>query len=142
MRSETSDRRHRKHHEHRRHHHRHHSRSRSRSQSSSSRHRKRERSSHSRKSSHSSRRYRFDSPPKTYLEYTKKLWEDVKYNSPEEFMSRIQQVASTIPSAQANKIDRELYVGNLPSGITSQQLIDILNTTIEKMNLSKNVRTT
>ena len=73
------------------------------------------------------------------MEYTKKLWEDVKYNSPEEFMTRIQQVASTIPSSQANKIDRELYIGNLPSGITNQQLIDLLNTTIEKMNLSTNV---
>jgi hypothetical protein len=63
----------------------------------------------------------------------------VKYNSPEEFMARIQQVASTMPSSQANKIDRELYIGNLPSGITNQQLIDLLNTTITKMNLSSNV---
>ena len=123
------DRSHRKHHSSRQHSHR-----RSRSPSNS-RNRRRERRSRSRSSGH----YRFDSPPKTYIEYTKKLWDDVKYNSPEEFMARIQQVASTMPSSQANKIDRELYIGNLPSGITNQQLIDLLNTTIQKMNLSSNV---
>lgn len=29
--------------------------------------------------------------------------------------------------AQTAKIDRKLYVGNLPSGITQRQLIDVIN---------------
>lgn len=98
---------------------------------------KRKHSSHhhksSRRSPHSPSppRYKFDSPPKTYLAYNKKIWDE--YNTatnPEEFINKIQQVASTIPSSQANKIDRELYIGNLPSGITGPQLVDLLNRTL------------
>ena len=76
-------------------------------------------------------RYKFDSPPKTYLAYNKKIWNEYQTaTNPEEFINKIQQVASTIPSSQANKIDRELYIGNLPSGITGPQLVDLLNRTL------------
>ena len=55
-------------------------------------------------------RYKFDSPPKTYLAYHKQIWDEYQTaTNPEEFINKIQQVASTIPSSQANKIDRELY---------------------------------
>ena len=85
-------------------------------------------------------RYKFDSPPKTYLAYNKKIWNE--YNSatnPEEFINKIQQVASTIPSSQSNKIDRELYIGNLPSGITGTQLVDLLNRTLISIGASISV---
>ena len=76
-------------------------------------------------------RYKFDSPPKTYLAYHKQIWDEYQTaTNPEEFINKIQQVASTIPSSQANKIDRELYIGNLPSGITGPQLVDLLNRTL------------
>jgi ABC-type Zn2+ transport system substrate-binding protein/surface adhesin len=76
-------------------------------------------------------RYKFDSPPKTYLAYNKQMWSEYQTaTNPEEFINKIQQVASTIPSSQANKIDRELYIGNLPSGITGTQLVDLLNRTL------------
>ena len=76
-------------------------------------------------------RYKFDSPPKTYLAYHKQIWDEYQTDTnPEEFINKIQQVASTIPSSQANKIDRELYIGNLPSGITGPQLVDLLNRTL------------
>lgn len=82
-------------------------------------------------------RYRFDSPPKSFLAYNQQLWDDHKTSvNPEGFINKIQQVASTIPSSQANKIDRELYIGNLPSGITANQLVDLLNSTLQSMELN------
>lgn len=108
-RSSSSDRRHK--HSHRSHKHHHHRKQPPRSPSPP--------------------RYKFDSPPKTYLAYNKKIWNEyASATNPEEFINKIQQVASTIPSSQANKIDRELYIGNLPSGITGPQLVDLLNRTL------------
>ena len=97
-------------------------------------HRKNERST---RSPPSPPRYKFDSPPKTYLAYNKKIWNEYQSaTNPEEFINKIQQVASTIPSSQANKIDRELYIGNLPSGITGPQLVDLLNRTLISIGAS------
>ena len=100
-------------------------------------HRRHQHSSHRSKRSHKSprspspTRYKFDSPPKTYIAYNQKIWEEYQTaTNPEEFINKIQQVATTIPSSQANKIDRELYIGNLPSGISGPQLVDLLNNTL------------
>ena len=49
-------------------------------------------------------------------------------------------MASTIPSSQANKIDRELYIGNLPSGMTGPQLVELLNRTLIKIEANICVR--
>ena len=38
--------------------------------------------------------------------------------------------------AQAAKVDRKLYVGNLPTGITPKQLVEVLNHALEKVNES------
>ena len=123
-----------------------------RRRSSSSEHRHKHSSKrHSHSSRHSRRshrsrspsppRYKFDSPPKTYLAYNKKIWQEYDTSAnPEDFINKIQQVASTIPSSQANKIDRELYIGNLPSGITGTQLVDLLNRTLIQIGASICVR--
>ena len=37
--------------------------------------------------------------------------------------------------AQTAKIDRKLYVGNLPSGITQRMLIDIVNEAMLSLNV-------
>jgi hypothetical protein len=92
-------------------------------------------------SSPSPPRYKFDSPPKTFIEYNKKIWKEYESaTNPEEFINKIQQVASTIPSSQANKIDRELYIGNLPSGMTGPQLVELLNRTLIKIEANICVR--
>jgi hypothetical protein len=92
-------------------------------------------------SSPSPPRYKFDSPPKTFIEYNKKIWKEYETaTNPEEFINKIQQVASTIPSSQANKIDRELYIGNLPSGMTGPQLVELLNRTLIKIGANICVR--
>ena len=98
---------------------------------------------HRSSSSRSPPRYKFDSPPKTFIEYNKKIWKEYESaTNPEEFINKIQQVASTIPSSQANKIDRELYIGNLPSGMTGPQLVELLNRTLIKIEANICVRVT
>lgn len=110
--------------------------SRKRDRRSRSKERDRERSRRSRRDSPSPPRYRFDSPPKSFIDYNNKVWSEYKNSTnPEDFINRIQQVASTIPSSGTNKIDRELYVGNLPSGLSSEQLMDFLNQTMKTMDL-------
>lgn len=42
-----------------------------------------------------------------------------------------------MPSSQANKLDRELYIGNLPSGVTIPQLIELLNNAMINLGLNK-----
>jgi len=39
--------------------------------------------------------------------------------------------------AQTDKIDRKLYIGNIPPGITQQLLLNILNEAILRMNIIK-----
>ena len=36
----------------------------------------------------------------------------------------------TVKNSQTSKVDRKLYVGNLPTGITHSQLVDLLNTAL------------
>jgi len=38
---------------------------------------------------------------------------------------------------QQSKADRKLYVGNLPSGVSQSQLVELLNTELLKMRISK-----
>jgi hypothetical protein len=40
----------------------------------------------------------------------------------------------TVKTAQTTKVDRKLYVGNLPAGITQSQLVDLLNTALINKN--------
>ena len=42
----------------------------------------------------------------------------------------------TVKNAQTTKVDRKLYVGNLPSGITHSQLVDLLNTALINKKLN------
>ena len=110
--------------------------SRKRDRRSRSIERDRDRTRHGRRGSPSPPRFRFDSPPKSFIDYNIQVWSEYKNSTnPEDFINRIQQVASTIPSSGTNKIDRELYIGNLPSGLSSEQLMDFLNQTMKTMDL-------
>jgi RNA recognition motif-containing protein len=42
----------------------------------------------------------------------------------------------TVKAAQTTKVDRKLYVGNLPAGITQSQLVDLLNTALINKKLN------
>ncbi|OMJ86533.1 hypothetical protein SteCoe_11950 [Stentor coeruleus] len=42
----------------------------------------------------------------------------------------------TVKAAQTTKVDRKLYVGNLPAGITQIQLVDLLNTALINKKLN------
>ena len=42
----------------------------------------------------------------------------------------------TVKTAQTTKVDRKLYVGNLPAGITQSQLVDLLNTALINKKLN------
>lgn len=42
----------------------------------------------------------------------------------------------TVKNAQTSKVDRKLYVGNLPAGITQSQLVDLLNTALINKKLN------
>lgn len=114
-----------------------HSRHRSRDRRSPHRHRRRKTQKRSSSSTRSpSPRYKFDSPPKTFVEYNRRVWgENSNSLTPQEYINKIQQVGSTIPSVQAHKIDRELYIGNLPAGITSNQLLEFLNKAMKSRGL-------
>lgn len=103
-----------------------------------SRSHRREKYSTASSTSHESQRYRFDSPPKTSLDYNQKIWYVYKTSvNPEEFIDRVQQVVSIVPSAQVNKLDRELYIGNLPSGVTISQLMELHNNAMINLGLNK-----
>lgn len=39
----------------------------------------------------------------------------------------------------SSKADRKLYLGNLPPNITSQQLMDMLNSALKKMDINTDV---
>lgn len=42
----------------------------------------------------------------------------------------------SMKNAQTSKVDRKLYVGNLPAGITQTHLVDLLNTALINKNLN------
>lgn len=43
------------------------------------------------------------------------------------------------PSLQQNKVDRQLYIGNIPPGITVAQLIELLNSALLKISANTQV---
>ncbi|OMJ95139.1 hypothetical protein SteCoe_1507 [Stentor coeruleus] len=48
----------------------------------------------------------------------------------------IMKSLETVKTAQTTKVDRKLYVGNLPAGITQIQLVDLLNTALINKKLN------
>lgn len=48
----------------------------------------------------------------------------------------IMKSLETVKTAQTTKVDRKLYVGNLPAGITQSQLVDLLNTALINKKLN------
>jgi hypothetical protein len=46
------------------------------------------------------------------------------------------QGLESVKSSQNSKVDRKLYVGNLPAGVTQSQLVDLLNTAIINKRLN------
>ena len=56
--------------------------------------------------------------------------------NPEHNEQDIIRSLETVKNSQTTKVDRKLYVGNLPSGITQSQLVDLLNTAL--INQKKN----
>lgn len=48
----------------------------------------------------------------------------------------IMKSLETVKAAQTTKVDRKLYVGNLPAGITQIQLVDLLNTALINKKLN------
>ncbi len=83
--------------------------------------------------------FRFDSPPKdeelTKSGLVQALQSINTFNSADggNILSSIQAMAK----AQTDKIDRKLYVGNIPAGITQQLLLNIMNEAILTLGIIK-----
>ena len=56
--------------------------------------------------------------------------------NPEAHDKDILKSLETVKTAQTTKVDRKLYVGNLPAGITQSQLVDLLNTALINKKLN------
>jgi RNA recognition motif-containing protein len=56
--------------------------------------------------------------------------------NPESHDKDIIKSLETVKTAQTTKVDRKLYVGNLPAGITQSQLVDLLNTALINKKLN------
>jgi len=50
----------------------------------------------------------------------------------------IMQSIQTMSMAQASRVDRKLYIGNLPPGITPKELVDLVNHALVKVNGNTN----
>ena len=80
--------------------------------------------------------FRFDSPPKDH-ELTKGIMAAAASIGGGTIANaaNILQSIQSMSMAQTAKIDRKLYVGNLPSGITQRMLIDIINEAMVSLNV-------
>ncbi len=75
--------------------------------------------------------FRFDSPPPEYIAAHANSFP----NMDPQVMENIQQMSQ----AQQAKADRKLYLGNLPTGVTSQQLQENLNQTLVSLKANLQV---
>ncbi len=72
------------------------------------------------------RRFRFDSPPKS---------DESDMSDDPEKMDKLNRMKAE-KELVTSKADRKLYLGNLPPNITSQQLMDMLNAALKKMEIN------
>ena len=80
-----------------------------------------------------SRTYRFDSPPKDQDNVVNALAAAKAIGGGLADAQNIMQSIQTMSMAQASKVDRKLYVGNLPQGITPKELVDLVNHALIKV---------
>jgi len=71
-------------------------------------------------------RFRFDSPPKS---------DESDMSEDPEKMDKLNRMKAA-KELVTSKADRKLYLGNLPPNITSQQLMDMLNAALKKMEIN------
>ncbi|KAF4734602.1 hypothetical protein FOZ63_032015, partial [Perkinsus olseni] len=127
---------------HRRHHHRYDSRERSRRRPSPSRRERRSRERRpdrrkrwSRSPSERRKPFKFDSPPKE-LAAQAAVGASLLPQTVVSSSSTIKEAFNATLAAERQKIARELYVGQIPPGISAAQLIDVLNDGL--MNMGAN----
>eukprot|EP01015_Nassula_variabilis_P006719 TRINITY_DN1511_c0_g2_i7.p1 TRINITY_DN1511_c0_g2~~TRINITY_DN1511_c0_g2_i7.p1 ORF type:complete len:465 (-),score=82.15 TRINITY_DN1511_c0_g2_i7:110-1504(-) len=87
-------------------------------------------------------RFSFDSPPKELKsqfepknEMFKNLSRIMTTKNPQEIIQRM-EIINAYSNLQASKVDRKLYVGNLPPNMTQSTLVEILNQALRKMNVN------
>jgi splicing factor U2AF 65 kDa subunit len=84
--------------------------------------------------------FRFDSPPKEE-ELTKpglmQALQSINNITSQEGSGNIYTSIQAMAKAQSDKIDRKLYVGNIPPGITQQMLLNIMNEAILSLGIIK-----
>ena len=80
-----------------------------------------------------SRTYRFDSPPKDQDNVVNALAAAKAIGGGLADAQNIMQSIQTMSMAQSSKVDRKLYVGNLPTGITPKELVDLVNHALIKV---------
>lgn len=92
--------------------------------------------------------WRFDSPPQEFqapdqsvdlsefgipnLDVLKEMYPALKSMDPTELI----RILNDMKNLRSAKVDRKLYVGNIPAGITPQQLMDLLNNALQKMGIN------
>ena len=80
------------------------------------------------------RSYRFDSPPKDQDNVMSAMAAANAIGGGLADAQNIMQSIQTMTMAQASKVDRKLYVGNLPPAITPKELVDLVNHALLKVN--------
>jgi hypothetical protein len=60
---------------------------------------------------------------------------NVKYQTPQEKLEEYKKNNPTVSTTVHNKTDRQLYIGNLPAGITIPEIVKHLNDAMYALNL-------
>ena len=97
------------------------------------------------------KKYRFDSPPLDYNFRENAKIEDAGKTSG--IMSILPSLANKTPEQilkeisqnqeknyeQYTKLNKKIYVGNIPTGITVKQLLEAINTALDKLGLNQDI---
>jgi len=95
--------------------------------------------------------FKFDSPPKDMqvseqtidlkelgipdIETLRERYPSLKDMDSSELVQKLLMIKD-MTNSQSAKVDRKLYIGNIPTGITPQMLTDLLNSALQKMGVN------